>query len=134
MSLRSAVKTETKTDKDGKTVEPTEKETKAAEKKAKEGAEKLEAALKAGDMKQVKKLVDEYGCTDYSNRTYSSFSSCGFSEWLTNEKRTAGDIKTIKNETEATDDKDATLNGYYVVRSTSAIWTSTTAPTSATSW
>lgn len=110
------VKTETKTDKDGKTVEPTEKETKAAEKKAKEGAAALEAAMKAGDTKKVAKLVKEYGCTDYSNRTYSSFSSCGFSEWLTNEKRTAGDIKTIKNETEATDDKDATLNGYYVVQ------------------
>ena len=110
------VKTETKTDDDGNTVEPTEEETKAAEKKAKEGAAALEAAMKAGDTKKVAKLVEEYGCTDYSNRTYSSFSSYGFSEWLTNEKRKAGDIKTIKNETEATDDEDATLNGYYVVQ------------------
>ena len=47
------VKTETKKDKDGKTVEPTEKETKAAEKKAKEGAAALEAAMKAGDTKKV---------------------------------------------------------------------------------
>ena len=50
-------------DKDGKTVEPTEKETKAAEKKAKEGAAALEAAMKAGDTKKVAKLVKEYGCT-----------------------------------------------------------------------
>lgn len=110
------VKTETKTDKDGKTVDPTEEETKAAEKKAKEGAAKLEEAMKAGDTKQVKKLVDEYGCTDYSNRTYSSFSSYGFKDWLTSKDRKADDIKTIKNETKSSDGKTTTLNGYYVVQ------------------
>ena len=110
------VKTETKTDKDGKTVDPTEEETKAAEKKAKEGAAKLQEAMKAGDTKQVKKLVEDYGCTDYSNRTYSSFSSCGFKDWLTSKDRKAGDIKTIKNETESSDGKTTTLNGYYVVQ------------------
>ena len=47
-----------KTDKDGKTVDPTEEQTKAAEKKAKEGAAALEAAMKAGDTKKVAKLVE----------------------------------------------------------------------------
>lgn len=111
------VKTETKTNEDGETVEPTEKETKAAEKKAKKGAEALEAALKANDEKKVQELVEEYDCTDYSNRTYSSFSSYGFSDWLTDDDRTNGDSTTIKDETEsAEEDEDATLNGYYVVR------------------
>lgn len=111
------VQTESKTDENGETVEAMEKETKAAEKKAKEGAEALEAALKANDEKKVEALVEEYDCTDYSDRTYSAFSSYGFSDWLTDDDRANGDITTIKDETESTEEgEDATLNGYYVVR------------------
>lgn len=110
------VKTETKTDKDGKQVEPTEKETKAAQDKAKKGAEALQAALEAKDEEKVKKLVEEYGCSDYSNQAYSSFSTYGFSDWLTKKDRKEGDVTTIKDETEATEDQEATLNGYYVAR------------------
>ena len=110
---------ETKTDENGEAKEPTEKETKAAQKKAKEGADALQAALTAKDDKKAADLVQKYNASDSSNGEYSSFSSTPFSEWLTDKARKAGDVKVFKDESEGeTGDKDAkkTLNGYYVVR------------------
>ena len=109
------VDTGTETDKDGKTKKPTEKELKAARKKAKEGAVALNKALTEQDDKTVTKLVEKYGATDYSNQGYDSFSNLEFSDWLTDENRQTGDVTTVKNETEESKGKK-TLNGYYVVR------------------
>ena len=107
------VNTETKTDDEGNTEEPTEEEIKDAE--AKEGAEALKAALTEGDEDKVAELVEEYGASDYSNQTYDSFSGYDFSDWLTDKDRKAGDVTSIKYETEDSEEK-TTLNGYYVVR------------------
>lgn len=109
------VKTETKKDDEGNTEEPTEEEIKDAEAKAKKGAKALKAALTDGDKDKVADLVEEYGASDYSNQTYDSFSGYDFSDWLTDKDRKAGDVTSVKYETEDSEEK-TTLNGYYVVR------------------
>ena len=109
------VNTETKTDDEGNTEEPTEEEIKDAEAKAKEGAEALKAALTEDNKDQVAELVEEYGASDYSDQTYDSFSGYDFSDWLTDKDRKAGDVTSIKYETEDSEE-ETTLNGYYVVR------------------
>ena len=109
------VSTEAGTDAEGNTEEPTEEETKAAKAEAKKGAKALETALADGNEDKVAELVEAYGATDYSNQAYDGFSSYDFSDWLTDKDRKAGDVTTVKYETEDAEEK-TTLNGYYVVR------------------
>ncbi len=109
------VSTDSGTDADGNTEEPTEEETAVAETKAKKGAKALKEAMTAGDEDKIKDLVEEYGATDYSDQAYDSFSGYDFSDWLTDEKREAGDVTSVKYETEDSDE-ETVLNGYYVVR------------------
>lgn len=59
--------------------------------------------------------MEAYGATDYSNQAYDGFSSYDFSDWLTDKDRKAGDVTTVKYETEDAEE-ETTLNGYYVVR------------------
>ena len=107
----------TEQDEKGEAKEPTEKQTKEAQKKAKEGAAALQTALEEQDQDRIDEVVKEYGATDQSNQGYSSFSAAPFSDWLTDKDREQGDVKTFKDESEG-EEKDAkkTLNGYYVVR------------------
>lgn len=93
----------------------TAQETAAAKATAKKGAEELKQAMADNDKAKIKKLVKTYSATDYSNQTYSNFSGYDFSAWLTNEKRKAGDVTSVKYETKDSSET-ATLNGYYVVR------------------
>lgn len=109
------VSTETEKDGDENAKEPTEEERKDAQAKAKKGAKALETALTNGDEDKVASLVEQYDATDYSNQTYESFSSFDFSDWLTDKDRKAGDVTTVKYETEDSEEK-TTLKGYYVVR------------------
>jgi hypothetical protein len=108
---------ETEQDEEGNAKEPTEKQTKAAQKKAKKGADALQAALEEQDKDEIAKVVEEYGASDQSSQGYSSFSSTPFSDWLTDKDRELGDVKTFKDESEGEEKgADKTLNGYYVVR------------------
>lgn len=109
------VSTSTDTDSTSNAKEATKQETAAAKAKAKKGAKELKQAMEDNDTAKIKKLVKTYSATDYSNQTYSSFSSYDFSTWLTSEKRKAGDVTSVKYETKDSSET-ATLNGYYVVR------------------
>lgn len=64
---------------------------------AKAKAEKLEAALKAGDQTRIDTLVSELGAVSLSDVSSSSLSSYAFGSWLTDEARKAGETTVIEN-------------------------------------
>lgn len=109
------VSTEAGTDAEGNTEEPTEEETKAARPRRKRAQRPWRRPWPDGNEDKVEELVEAYGATDYSNQAYDGFSSYDFSDWLTDKDRKAGDVTTVKYETEDAEE-ETTLNGYYVVR------------------
>ncbi len=86
-----------KTDKDGNTVDATDKEIAAAKQAASDAAEKAMARYQAGE--SLKKIADDYECATYSKVDDGSSSSASImADWIFDKDRTAGDYKMIDND------------------------------------
>lgn len=105
---------ETKYDEDGKEIEATEEETEAAAKTAKENADKLLAALKTGDEKQIAQLVKDTGAADRGVSDGADLSGYPYGDWVTDADRKAGDTTVV--ESTSGEDDDVEILGYYAVR------------------
>lgn len=103
-------KPESKTDSDGKTVEATDEEKKAAMDAAKEAADALETAIKNGEDFSVQAglTANKISGSTYDGETTNvgSAVSSEYKEWLSDASRKAGDLTVIESEN----------NGYYVVQ------------------
>lgn len=84
----------TSKDEDGKPVEPTEEETAAAMKAAKEKAEALLASYKAGG--KLESLADAADAT-YAGNDHTAFSGDAVSNWLFDDARKNGDSTVLEN-------------------------------------
>lgn len=98
------------TDAEGKTVAATDEEKAAAMEKAKQAAEELEKAVKAGGdfAVQANLAVNKGAASSYVNdgRTVGGSISSTYRQWLADSARKAGDITVIESEG----------SGYYVIR------------------
>ncbi len=98
------------TDAEGKTVEPTDEQKKAAMEAAKQAADDLAAAVKAGEdfEKQASLTTNKIASSTLTmdSNTLGSQLSTVYREWMTDAGRRAGDITVI----------EAEGSGYYVLR------------------
>lgn len=105
----------TQYDSDGNALDFDADELAAAQETLEEQAEKLMAAMAAGDEEQVAAIVAETGANDLSGLSSSSLSYYSFGEWLAEDGRAAGDVDKVANTRTDSNDEEY-LYGYYVVR------------------
>ena len=106
---------QTQYDDDGNAIDFDADELAAAQETLKEQADKLQAAMEAGDAEQVASIVTETGANDLSNLSSSSLSYYPFGIWLSDEARTAGEVGKVEDTRTDSNDEEY-LYGYYVVK------------------
>ena len=106
---------QTQYDDDGNAIDFDADELAAAQETLKEQADKLQAAMEAGDAEQVASIVTETGANDLSNLSSSSLSYYPFGIWLSDVARTAGEVGKVEDTRTDSNDEEY-LYGYYVVK------------------
>lgn len=106
---------QTQYDDDGNALDFDADELAAAQETLKEQADRLQAAVEAGDEDEVAAIVSETGASDLSNLSASSMAYYSFGAWLSDESRTAGEVGKVE-ETRTNSSDEEYLYGYYIVK------------------
>lgn len=106
---------QTEYDDEGNALDYDPDELAAAQETLKTQADRLQAAMEAGDEEEVASIVSETGANDLSNLSSSSLAYYSFGAWLSAEDRVAGDVGKVE-ETRTDSNDEEYLYGYYVVK------------------